>query len=398
MTPPIPLDEALRLLLAGYGLLGREEVTVGEAAGRILAAPVIATHDQPPAPMSAMDGFAVRSADIAAGAMLRLIGEAPAGAPFGGSVSPGECVAVATGGVVPDGADRVIMQEHVTREGDRVTIDDLSGPPFVRPKGMDFAAGQELLAVGALLSPAAIGLAASSGSASVTVARRPRVAIIASGDELREPGAPLGPGAMYDSASFALAALVEAWGGEAVRVATLPDELEPSIAALRAIDRADVYLPIGGASVGKRDVLRPAFEALGAAPVFSRIAVIPGKPSWHARLADGRAVLGLPGNPSSAFVCAHLLLRPLLAALTGRDSALPLIRARLGEPLPANGPREAWLRATLTIEDGMATVTADARQDSGLQTPLAASNALLRRAAHAPAASPGEMVDLMRIG
>ena len=398
MIPPIPLDEALRLLLAGYDALGSEKVAVGKASGRTLAAPVIATHDQPPAPMSAMDGFAVRSADVAAGAVLRLIGEAPAGAPFAGSIGPGECVAIATGGVVPEGADRVIMQENATRDGGRVTIDDPSGPPFVRPKGMDFAAGQELLDAGALLTAAATGLAAASGSATVTVARRPRVAIIASGDELREPGEPLGPGAAYNSAAFALAALVEAWGGEAVRVATLPDELDPSIAALRAIDRVDVYLPIGGASVGKRDILRPAFEALGAAPVFSRIAVIPGKPSWHARLPDGRAVLGLPGNPSSAFVCAHLLLRPLLAALTGQDPALPLIRAQLGAPLPANGPREAWLRAALTIEDGAATVTADPRQDSGLQTPLAAANALLRRAAYALAASPGEMVDLMRIG
>ena len=398
MTPPIPLDEALRLLLDGYGRLGSEEVAVADAAWRILAAPLIATHDQPPAPMSAMDGYAVRSADVAAGAVLRLIGEAPAGAPFVGTVGEGECVAIATGGVVPDGADRVITQENATRDGDRVTINDPSGPLFVRSKGMDFAAGQSLLAAGALLSPAAIGLAAASGSASVAVARRPRVAIIASGDELREPGQPLGPGAAYNSAAYALAALVEAWGGEAVHVVTLPDELEPSIAALRAIPRADVYLPIGGASVGKRDVLRPAFEALGARLVFSRIAVIPGKPSWHARLPDGRAVLGLPGNPSSAFVCAHLLLRPLLAALTGQDPALPLLSAKLGAPLPANGPREAWLRATLAIEDGIATVTADARQDSGLQTPLAAANALLRRAPRARAASPGEMVDLMRIG
>lgn len=398
MTPPIRLEEALRLLLAGYGPLGSEEVAVGKAAGRTLAAPLLSTHDQPPAPMSAMDGFAVRSADVAEGAVLRLIGEAPAGAPFAGAVGISECVAIATGGVVPNGADRVIMQENAPRDGDRVTIDDPSGPPFVRPRGMDFAAGQQLLGVGALLSPAAIGLAAASGQARVMVARRPKVAIIASGDELREPGQPLGPGAAYNSAAYALAALVEAWGGEAMRVPTLSDELDPSIAALRAIPDADLYLPIGGASVGKRDVLRPAFEALGAALVFSRIAVIPGKPSWHARLPDGRAVLGLPGNPSSAFVCAHLLLRPLLAALTGQDPALPLIRAQLGAPLPANGPREAWLRATLTIEDGIATVTADARQDSGLQTPLAAANALLRRAAYALAASPGEMVDLMRIG
>ena len=155
--------------------------------------------------------------------------------------------------------------------------------------------------------------------------------------------------------------------------------------------------PLGGASVGQRDLLRPAFEALGAIVAFDRIAVVPGKPSWHARLPDGRAVLGLPGNPSSAFVCAHLLLKPLLAALTGREVEA-LETARLAAPLPANGAREAWLRAMLAIDAGAAIVTADARQDSGLQTPLAAANALLRRPAFAPAAEAGALVEIMRIG
>ena len=394
----ISLDEALRLLLNGYGLIGTEPVALADAAGRILAAPIVASHDQPPAPLSAMDGFAVRSVDVAQGAVLRLIGEAPAGAPFAGYVGAGECVAIATGGVVPDGADRVVMQENVTRAGDDVTINDPSGPPFVRPAGMDFASGQRLLEAGATITPAALGLIAAAGSANVEVARRPRVALIASGDELREPGAPLVSGAMYNSAAFALAALVEAWGGTAVRVATLPDDLNASIAALRRIDHIDLFVTIGGASVGQRDLLRPAFEALGATIAFDRIAVVPGKPSWHARLPDGRAVLGLPGNPSSAFVCAHLLLRPLLAALTGCDPAPALVSARLADPLPANGAREAWLRATLSIEDGIAMVRADPRQDSGLQTPLAAANALLRRPANAAAAAAGALVETMRIG
>ena len=394
----ISLDEALALLLDGYGRLGTEPVALTDAAARILAAPIVAAHDQPLAPMSAMDGFAVRSVDVAQGAVLKLIGEAPAGAPFAGSVGAGECVAIATGGVVPDGADRVVMQENVSRDGDCITIADASGPPFVRQAGMDFASGRRLLEPGATITPAALGLIAAAGIANVEVARRPRVALIASGDELREPGAPLGPGALYNSAAFAIAALVEAWGGTAVRVATLPDDLDASIAALRQIDGADLFVTIGGASVGQRDLLRPAFEALGATIRFDRIAVVPGKPSWHARLPDGRAVLGLPGNPSSAFVCAHLLLRPLLAALTGRDPTPALIRARLADPLPANGTREAWLRATLSIEDGIAMVRADSRQDSGLQTPLAAANALLRRPANAASAAAGELVDAMRFG
>ena len=394
----ISLDEALRRLLDGYGLLGTEPVALADAAGRILAAPIIAGHDQPPAPLSAMDGYAVRSVDVAQAVVLKIIGESPAGAPFAGSVGAGECVAIATGGVVPDGADRVVMQENVARDGDCITIADPSGPPFVRPAGMDFASGQRLLEPGATITPAALGLIAAAGIADVEVARRPRVALIASGDELREPGEPLGPGAMYNSAAFALAALVAAWGGEAVRVETLPDELDACLVGLRAIDRADLFVTIGGASVGQRDLLRPAFEALGATMRFDRIAVVPGKPSWHARLPDGRAVLGLPGNPSSAFVCAHLLLRPLLAALTGRDPAPALIRAHLADPLPANGAREAWLRATLSVEDGIAIIRADPRQDSGLQTPLAAANALLRRPANAASTAAGELVDAMRIG
>lgn len=394
----IALDEALALLLDGYGLIGTEPVALADAAGRTLAAPIIANHDQPPAPLSAMDGYAVRSVDVAQGVVLRLIGEAPASAPFAGNVGAGECVAIATGGVVPDGADRVVMQENVVRDGDRITIADPSGPPFVRPAGMDFASGQRLLEPGATITPAALGLIAAANFATVEVARRPRVAIIASGDELHEPGAPLGPGAMVNSAAFALAALVEAWGGTAVRVATLPDDLDASIAALRRIEQVDLFVTIGGASVGQRDLLRPAFEALGATIAFDRIAVVPGKPSWHARLPDGRAVLGLPGNPSSAFVCAHLLLKPLLAALTGRDPAPALIRAHLADPLPANGIREAWLRATLSIKDGIAMVRADPRQDSGLQTPLATANALLRRPANAASAAAGELVDAMRIG
>lgn len=394
----IALDEALALLLDGYGLLGTEQVALRDAAGRILAAPIIASHDQPPAPLSAMDGYAVRSVDVAQGAVLKLIGEAPAGAPFARSICAGECVAIATGGVVPDGADRVVMQENVSRDDDCVTIKDPSGPPFIRPAGMDFAGGQRLLEPGATITPAMLGLIAAAGLATVEVARCPRVALIASGDELREPGELLGPGAMVDSASFALAALIEVWGGAALRVPTLPDDLDASVAEIGAVGGADLFVTIGGASVGQRDLLHSAFEAFGATMRFERIAVVPGKPSWHARLPDGRAVLGLPGNPSSAFVCAHLLLKPLLAALTGRDPAHVLVRARLTEPLPPNGAREAWHRADLTIEDGIALIRADSRQDSGLQTPLAAANALLRRPAHAPLAVAGDLVDVMRIG
>ena len=402
MTAPIPLDEAQRILLEGYTMLGTERVALADAAGRVLAEPIIAHHDQPLANMSAMDGYAVRSADVASGALLKLIGEAPAGAPFAGAVGPGQCVKIATGGCVPDGADRVIIQENVERDGDQVVIRDERGPLFVRPAGMDFAAGQMLVEAGTRLSPAAIGLAAAAGQQALVVARRPRFAIIAAGDELREPGEELVNGATYNSGAFALGAVVEEWGGSAYRRSMLPDDRDQLISAIRDIDDdVDVFVPLGGASVGARDLFREAFGKVGASHKFWRIAVVPGKPSWHARMADGRAVLGLPGNPSSSFVCAHLLLKPLLYVLTGRDpgAALALSRARLAGALDANGVREAWLRAAVTSDrDGVNVATVDPRQDSGLQSPLLKANALVRRAAGAKAVEQGAIVEFLQFG
>jgi molybdopterin molybdotransferase len=400
MMPPIPIDQARDILLDGYAPLGTERVTLAESNRRIVAEPVIARHDQPSANLSAMDGYAARSADVREGARLQVIGEAPAGAPFSGTLGPGECVRIATGGVVPEGADRVVMQEKVSREGDdTIIIANAAGPSFVRPAGMDFAAGERLIASGIANGAAQIGLAAAAGHSELTVFRRPRVAVLAGGDELREPGDELGPGTTYNSAAYAVAALAEGWGGKAIRAPILPDDLDRCIAAIEAMaDEVDVFVPLGGASVGDRDLFRPAFDALGAELRFWRIAVVPGKPSWHARMADGRAVLGLPGNPSSAFVCAHLLLKPLLFALTGRDPAPRLGHARLAAPLAANGEREAWLRASVGISgDGVLAANVDARQDSGLQTPLAAANALVRRLPGAEAAPAGALVEFLSL-
>lgn len=393
----IPLNQARDILLDGYGPLGRDRVGLADARGRILAEAIIARHNQPPASASAMDGYAVRSADVAAGAGLRVIGEAPAGAPFAGTVGAGECVRIATGGIVPAGADRVVMQEHVRRDGDGIVIADASGPDFVRTAGMDFVAEQCLLDAGQRIGAAEIGLVAAAGQSEIDVFRRPRVAILAGGDELREPGQGLGPGASYNSAAYALAALVEEWGGIAVRAPILPDDLERCVAGIQAVaGDADLLVPLGGASVGERDLFRPAFEALGATMKFWRIAVVPGKPSWHARMADGRPVVGLPGNPTSAFVCAHLLLWPLIRALTGQDPAWAISHAALGGPLAKNGEREAWLRATVTADSKGALIAAvDPRQDSGLQAPLVAANALVRRLPGAVAAAAGTTIEFL---
>ena len=399
MTAPIALDEARRLLLDGQLTLGEKRIELGQAAGRVLAEDLIAGRDQPPHAMSAMDGYAVRGADVIEGATLAVIGEAPAGAPFDGRIGPGECVRIATGGVVPEGANRIVIQEHVERDGASIAIRDARGPAYIRPAGMDFAAGEVVLARGALLGAAQLGLAAALGQSMLRVARRPRVAILSSGDELVEPGGVAARGKTFDSASYALAALIERWGATAIRVAALPDNLEKSVSRIGMLkDEIDLFVPLGGASVGERDVLRPAFERLGATLLFAGVAVLPGKPSWHARFTDGRSVVGLPGNPSSAFVCAHLFLKPLLFALTGRDPATRLSAAKLAGDLSANGPRESYLRASTHIDDdGQVWASVDPRQDSGLQTPLATANALVRRFPGAVAACVGDRVDYLPI-
>lgn len=397
----ISLDEARTLLLAGIAPVDAETLPIAECGGRTLAADVLAARDQPAAAVSAMDGYAVAPGDARRGAVLTVIGEAPAGAPFAGSVAAGTAVKIATGGVVPIGADRIVVQEIVEREGRRIRIFGEPGEAtFVRAAGSDFRRGDILVRAGEELTAGRIGLAAAANLGALEVRRRPRVVLLASGDELREPGSALGSGLGVNSAAYALAALVADWGGHPVRHPVLPDDRSRCEEALRGADlTADVVVPIGGASVGERDVLRPLIQALGARPVFERIAVQPGKPCWHARFGDGRLVFGLPGNPASAFVCAHLLLKPLLRALLRRtDTDRPLFAA-LTRALPQGGSREVWWRARLTAgSDGRLQVEPDLRQDSSLQTPLAAANALVRRRPGAPAADVGETVETMLIG
>jgi molybdopterin molybdotransferase len=397
----ISLDEARALLLANVAPVDAETLPIAECGGRTLAADLVAARNQPPHPVSAMDGYAVRNADAVAGTRLRVIGDAPAGAPFAGSVAPGTAVRIATGGVVPQGADRIVIQEIVEQDGEEIRIAEAPGPAsYVRPAGLDFAAGQVLARAGELLTPALIGLAAAANSAALEVRRQPRVAILASGDELREPGSALAPGAIVNSAAYALAGLVAAWGGVPLRHPILPDDRAACEEALRAADLdCDIVLPLGGASIGERDVLKPLVLALGARPVFERIAVQPGKPCWHARFPDRRLVLGLPGNPASAFVCAHLLLRPLMLALLGRAEPDRLVSAVLTSGMPKGADREVYWRARLGVDNtGRLEVSPDERQDSSLQTPLASSNALIRRLPHAPPAAAGDLAEVLIIG
>jgi molybdopterin molybdotransferase len=394
----ITLEEARALLLAGVAPLGSEEAALAEALGRVLSEDLVARFDQPARPVSAMDGYAVTNSDAVAGARLELVGEAYAGTPFDRVLAAGQAVRIATGGVVPRGADRVVMQEVVRREDGDVVIDGpIDEATFVRPAGGDFHAGETLLETGQTVTSARLGLAAAASVASLAVRRRPRVAIFASGDELREPGVALGPGEVANSAAFALAALVEQWGGIADRRGVLPDDHAVAAAMIGQVEDAEVLLLIGGASVGDRDVLRAVIAGLGATISFDRIAVQPGKPTWHARFAEGPLVLGLPGNPASAFVCAHLLLEPLLAALLGRPALCEPHPARLASALPEGGSRETWWRAQLTIDPtGQRIVTPDPQRDSSLQRPLARANALLRQPA-GQALSRGEVVEVIAL-
>jgi molybdopterin molybdotransferase len=394
------LAEAQAALLDGLAPLPAEDCPLARCAGCTLAEDVTAERSQPPDPVSAMDGYAVRETDATPGTELRVIGESPAGAPFAGEVVPDTAVRIATGGLVPTGAERIVIQEIVDRDGDRIRIREQPGPAtFVRAAGSDFGAGQAVLAAGDRLTSARIALAAAANRDTLRVRALPRVLILASGDELREPGGPLGKGEIVNSAGYGIEALVESWGGAAERLPMLPDDRDDCRRRLAgsALD-AEVIVPLGGASVGDRDVLRPLFGEMGAEIIFDRVAVQPGKPTWHARFSDGRLVLGLPGNPASAFVCAWLFLKPLLHALLGRSGeALRFLPAVAGHDFPANGPRESFLRGTAIIDSGRLVATAGWQQDSHLQLPLARANALIRRPPNAPALAPGEPLDLLLI-
>lgn len=399
--PVLTLAEAQAILLDGVPPGPVEICPLSECAGRTLAEDVVAGRSQPPDPVSAMDGYAVRNEDAVAGVELQLIGESPAGAPFQGQVTQGKAVRIATGGVVPAGADRIVIQERVEREGDRIRIvetPDLA--TFVRAAGSDFGAGETVLSAGDRLTPGRLALAAAANWNLLPVHAAPRVVILASGDELREPGDRLGHGDIVNSASYAIEDLIRTWGGEPRRLPILPDDRDSCRQRLKSAGLdAEIIVPLGGASVGDRDSLRPLFAEMGAEILFDRVAVQPGKPTWHARFPDGRLVLGLPGNPASGFVCAWLFLKPLLDRLLGRGTAPNFIPAVAAADLPAVGPREMFLRGRVEIgPDARLRASAERFQDSHLQLPLARANALIRRPPNAPALAAGGMVEVMIIG
>ncbi len=392
----ISFDEAITIIGSMAKPLGTERVALDGGPGRVLAEPVIAAIDSPRADVSAMDGYAMRGDDLGVyPLLLAVVGESFPGSGWNGSVDPRQCVRIFTGAPLPAGTDRTIIQEHARRDGDTVVVEADPGPAtWVRPRGRDFTAGDEVLADGRLLDPAALIAAAGADAVEVEVYLKPRVALLSNGDELVEPGAARNSSlAVPDSASLGVAALAERWGGDVVNRARLPDDLvRMESAAREAIASADLVVAIGGASVGDRDFAKAMFEPIGLELLFDRISIRPGKPAWFGR-AGGKLVLGLPGNPTSALVTARLLLAPLLSVMQGRRANHRWEQARLAAPLPACDLRETFHRARL--ERGQ--VTPVDFQESHAQKALAAADVLIRQPANSPAIAAGTTVDCLTL-
>lgn len=388
----ISFDEALSRVIAVAQPLGVEPAPFAEASGRVLAEAVTARFAMPRTDVSAMDGYAVRESDLSdAPFSLPIAGEAAAGAPPGQVLPDRSAFRIFTGAPVPQGADRVIVQENAERDGDRVTFIRPHGAGRnIRSAGSDFAAGEALVPPGVRLDWRALTTAAAADRGELVVYRQPRVVILATGDELAAPGdANERPGAVPESVSPGIAAFVILQGGHLLRAERLPDTPDVMAdAAARALADADLVIMIGGASVGDRDFSRSAFGEYSEY-VFPKVAIKPGKPVWLAKVG-GRLVMGLPGNPTSALVTARLFLAPLLVGLGGGEAA-SVVRFETGlcaDALPACGDRETFLRARRTA-GGL--LLADS-QDSGSQRSLAASDTLIRRLPGAPAAPAGAKV------
>ncbi|WP_127090312.1 gephyrin-like molybdotransferase Glp [Aquabacter cavernae] len=391
----MPVDDALALILADAAPLPEETVDIAQAHGRVLSRDLVARRSQPVADMSAMDGYAVRAVDIAnLPARLTMIGESAAGRPFSGTVLPGTAARIFTGALVPEGADTVVIQENTTRDGDVVEVVNETAPGRnIRKAGFDFMAGTALLPAGHRLDARSVMLAAAADHGTVSVRRRPSVAILQTGDELVRPGGgAASPAAVVVSNVYGVASLARDAGAEVVDLGLVGDSLEATRAAVRgAVEGGfDILVTSGGASVGEHDLMAPALKAEGVGLSVHKIALRPGKPLMFGQ-REAMRVLGLPGNPVSAYVCSLLFLVPLIRALQGAPAALESFDARLGAEVKANDHRRDYMRATLSHSaDGTRMVAPLAVQDSGMLSALAEADCLLIREADAPTGRVGD--------
>jgi len=397
----ISVAEARQRIVAALTPLPPEQVSLADALGRTLAQDVAARRTQPPVAVSAMDGYAVRAADVATiPATLKLVGYVPAGGLFEGKVGPGEAVRIFTGAPVPDGADAIVIQENAKADGKTVRVVDGKAPPgrFVRPAGLDYKAGDVLLKTGRVLTARDIGLAAGMNVPWLKVRRKPRIAILATGDEIVMPGDPIGPAQIVSSNGLALAGLVTASGGVAIDLGIAPDSADALKVLAAGAQGTDMLVTTGGASVGDHDLVQRVLGEVGLEIDFWKIAMRPGKPLMFGKMG-ATPLLGLPGNAVSAMVCGVIFLAPAIRAMLGVADAGPAYpTARLGCDLPENDEREDYLRARLGFDGEGPVATPFPKQDSSMFAFMASADCLVIRPPHAPPLKAGAPVNIIPLG
>lgn len=395
----IAVEEAQARVAAAFRPTGVETIAIGDGVGRVLAQDARARLSQPPFPVSAMDGYAVHAGDVRdVPARLRIAGSSPAGNPYYSHLKSGEAVRIFTGGVVPDGADAIVIQENTAIEDGFVVVREQARPGVhIRPAGLDFSAGQILASKGKRLTARDLSLLAAGDIADIAVRRRPRIGFVATGDELSRPGEPHPPGGIVASSGYGLSAMIAQWGGEAIDLGLLPDRIEAFARLPEAARNLDLLITLGGASVGDHDLVQSALQPHGFRLDFWKIAMRPGKPLIFGHLGE-TPMLGLPGNPVSTFVCAILFVRSAIAAMLGTTIEQPLHKAKLERGLPQNDARQDYIRARTIMREGMLCAEPFAVQDSSMLSVFAAAGALIVRPPHAAALAAGEMADVLLLG
>ncbi len=396
----ISVAEAEQRILAALRRTPLEQIVLTESLGRVIGEDVRSRRTQPPMAVSAMDGFAVRSDDVAnVPADLCIVGYAPAGGSYDETVKPGEAVRIFTGAPVPAGADTIVIQEDTDIDGDSVRVKESAARgTYIRPAGLDFAEGDVLIKAGTRMTARHVGLAAAMNVPWLMAYRQPRVAILATGDEIVMPGEPIGRNQIVSSNAIALAAFVTAMGGEPVLLGIAPDDRDGLRHMAAGIAGNDMLVTTGGASVGDHDLVQDVLSERGMNVDFWRIAMRPGKPLMFGQI-EGTPVLGLPGNPVSSLVCAMIFLRPALTFMQGAQATgSDILHLRTTTDLPANDRRQDFLRATFELgSDGETMVRAFDKQDSSMMATLTHADGLVIRLPHAPAVKAGERIDVLKM-